>query len=66
MNPFLYYFESFADIFHLRLVYPEVWIPFNYVFGTIISGLQLNKIILGIQELVCPSFLFGKSVITLG
>jgi hypothetical protein len=66
MNPFIYYFESFADIFHLRLVNPEAWIPFNYVFCTVISGLQLNKIILGIQELVCPSFLFSKSVMTLG
>ena len=66
MNPFLDFFESSLNIFHLRLVNPEVWVPFNYVFGTFESDLQLQQILLGIHELVCLSFLFGKSVITLG
>ena len=41
MNPFLDFFESSLNIFHLRLVYSEVWVPFNYVFGTFVSDLQL-------------------------
>ena len=42
MNPFLDSSESFLNIFQLRLVNPEVWVPFSYVFGTVVSDLQLQ------------------------
>ena len=66
MNPSLDSCELFPNIHHLRLVNPEVCVHFNYVFGTVVSDLQLRQIFLGILKLVLPSSLFGKSVITLG